>query len=221
MGATGDRWADIAAHCWNLVVWCWGIECAHDRGGISVGGGSAEGICGCNDPVIGEDRRTTWAESTGVAGFYSAPAEENRSHIDGLYAAGRTRGDGRTAGLDGELGGTADGKARSLCGREAGHQGCISRTGEAKPGWPVIFQYRYRPATNRRQMDSKQEAIEAAGVVGEGTGSGLEQALWGIQTATDEPADISICPGALLDRNSGWQANGYRGPSSLVAPEHF
>src|SRR5215470_2115022 len=55
-------------------------------------------------------------------------------------------------------------------------------------------------------MGKGKEAVEAAGFMGEGIGTELEQAVWGGETAADQPAGVPLCQRALLDRNGNKQA---------------
>src|SRR5260370_12564182 len=76
-------------------------------------------------------------------------------------------------------------------------------------------------------MDRTRQVLEAAGAVGQGAGGGLEQAVRGDQTAAYEPAHVSVCQRALLDRYGGGRAGGGgqwrrgRGSSSLAAQQHL
>src|SRR6266852_4577336 len=79
-------------------------------------------------------------------------------------------------------------------------------------------------------MDRAEEAVQTAGVVGKGPGTGLEQAVRRDQTATHRLADVSVCQGALLDRNGSEQARGRErcvtlrpddGGSSSVAAQQY
>ena len=47
---------------------------------------------------------------------------------------------------------------------------------------------------------AQKKAIQAGGTVGQGPGAGLEQAVRGGQAAAHQPADVSVCQRALLDR---------------------
>src|SRR5215471_3589914 len=108
MGTARGRWPEAATHRGNLVLWRWWIECAHDRGRVSVGSGSAEGLRECDDPAIGKDSRAAEAKSAGVAGVCAAGGKDNRPCSDGLHATDGARGDGGAAGPGREFDGAAD-----------------------------------------------------------------------------------------------------------------
>src|SRR5258708_40045081 len=72
-------------------------------------------------------------------------------------------------------------------------------------------------------MDGQSEAVQAAGVVGQGAGAGLEEAVWRGQTATHPSAEVSLCQRALLDRNGGRQGERHHdgGVASAAAYEYL
>src|SRR5207249_1166094 len=116
VGAARDRWAEASTHRGHLVVRGGRIECAHDRGRVSATGGRTDRVGDGGHSAVGEDGGTTAAESKGAAGVCSRPGEQDRSGVDGLYAAGGPGSDGGTAGLRGELGRAVGGKAPGVCG---------------------------------------------------------------------------------------------------------
>ena len=80
---------------------------------------------------------------------------------------------------------------------EGFHQGQVKRS---KESMSIISQDDDMRETIVDEMDCRRKAVQAAGLVGKGSGARLEQAIRRGQTTAHQPARISVCQRALLDR---------------------